>query len=58
MQLKTPGGIERFITTLASMLSNDYSIEIVVNYGKNSDQLAFSLPNDIKTTFLSSVQPH
>jgi N-acetylglucosaminyldiphosphoundecaprenol N-acetyl-beta-D-mannosaminyltransferase len=57
MQLKTPGGIERFITTLAAMFSDEYQVEIVVNYGKPTDALAFPLPKNVKLTFLSPVQP-
>lgn len=57
MQLKTPGGIERFVSTVATMLSNDYSIEIVSNYGKPTDCLAFPLNKNIKTTFLSPTKP-
>ena len=43
MQLRTPGGIERFVTTLANMLSTEYEVEIVANYGKPTDALAFNL---------------
>lgn len=57
MQLKTPGGIERFVSTLATMLTNDFTIEIIANYGKKSDQLAFPLPKNVKVTFLSPTQP-
>ena len=57
MQLKTPGGIERFISTLATMFSEDYQIEIIANYGKLSNQLAFPLPKNIKLTFLTPIQP-
>lgn len=57
MQLKTPGGIERFISTLAEMLSNDYQIEIVSNYGKPTDALAFPLPKNVKLTSLTPIQP-
>ena len=57
MQLKTPGGIERFVSTLATMLANDFTIEIVANYGKKSDQLAFPLPENVKITFLTPIQP-
>ena len=57
MQLKTPGGIERSISTLAAMFSNDYEIEIVANYGKPSDHLSFSVPKTVKLTFLTPVQP-
>ena len=57
MQLKTPGGIERFITTLATMFSDEYQVEIVVNYGKPTDALAFPLSKNVQLTFLSPVQP-
>ena len=57
MQLKTPGGIERFVSTLSEMFSNDYAVEIVANYGKASDTLAFPLPKNVKVTFLTSNQP-
>lgn len=57
MQLKTPGGIERLISTLAEMLSNDYQIEIVSNYGKPTDTLAFPLPKNVKLNFLTPIQP-
>lgn len=57
MQLKTPGGIERFVCTLAKMFSENHEVEIVVNYGKKTDPLAFELPNNIKLTFLSPTQP-
>ena len=39
------------------MLSKNYSVEIVVNYGKPSDHLAFPLDKDIKLTFLSPLKP-
>lgn len=57
MQLKTPGGIERFISTLAEMLSSDFEIEIVSNYGKPTDTLAFPLPKNVKLTSLTPIQP-
>ena len=57
MQLKTPGGIERFVTTLANMFVQDFEVEIVSNYGKKEDVLAFPLHPKVKTTFLSSKQP-
>lgn len=57
MQLKTPGGIERFVTTLANMFTGDYEVEIIANYGNNIDKLAFPLDKKVKTTFLTKVQP-
>ena len=57
MQLKTPGGIERFVTTLANMFSHDFEVEIVSNYGKKNDVLAFPLDKKVKTTFLTPIQP-
>ena len=57
MQLKTPGGIERFISTLATMFANDFKVEIVVNYGKPSEPLAFPLPKNVKLTFLTPKKP-
>lgn len=57
MQLKTPGGIERFISTLANMFVDDYEVEIVSNYGKAGDTLAFPLNKKVKTTFLTEIQP-
>ena len=57
MQLKTPGGIERFITTLATMFSDEYQVEIVANYGKTTDTLAFPLPKNVQLTFLSPEKP-
>lgn len=57
MQLKTPGGIERFVSTLAAMFSKDYEVEIIANYGKPSDQTAFTIPKNIKITYLTPVQP-
>ena len=57
MQLKTPGGIERFISTLATTFSKNYNIEIIANYGKSTDSLAFPLPKNIKLTFLTPSQP-
>ena len=57
MQLHTPGGIERFISTLASMLSKDYQVEIIANYGHPSDSPAFSIPDHVKLTFLTPKQP-
>ena len=57
MQLKTPGGIERFFSTLATILSDNYEIEIVANYGKPSDTLAFPIPDKVKITYLSPNQP-
>ncbi|MDO4741752.1 MAG: glycosyltransferase [Candidatus Saccharibacteria bacterium] len=57
LQLKTPGGIERFVTTLASILSEDYKVEIVANYGKSNDYLAFPLPENVDLKFLTPTQP-
>ena len=57
MQLKTPGGIERFISTLATMFANDFKVEVVVNYGKPSEPLAFPLPKNVKLTFLTPKKP-
>ena len=57
MQLKTPGGIERFVTTLATMFSDEYQVEIVANYGKPADSLAFPMPENVKLTFLTPKQP-
>ena len=57
MQLKTPGGIERFVSTLAKIFSKDFHVEIIVNYGKPTDKLAFPLPANVKLTFLSPHQP-
>ena len=57
MQLHTPGGIERFISTLATMLSNDFEVEIIANYGRTKDTLAFPLPSNLKLTFLTPDQP-
>ena len=57
MQLKTPGGIERFVSTIATMFSKNYSVEIVANYGRPLEPLAFPLAKDIQTTFLSPIQP-
>lgn len=57
MQLKTPGGIERFVSTLANMFAEDFDVELVSNYGKKDDELAFPLEKNVKVTFLSPVQP-
>lgn len=57
MQLKSPGGIERFVSTLALMFYKGFEVEIIVNYGKNNESLSFNLPEGIKLTFLSSKQP-
>ena len=57
MQLKTPGGIERFISTLAEIFADEYEVEIVANYGRPTDVLAFPLPKKIKVTFLEPTQP-
>ncbi len=57
MQLRTPGGIERFVTTLANMLSTEYEVEIVANYGKPTDTLAFHISPKVKLTFLTPTQP-
>lgn len=57
MQLKTPGGIERFVSTLANMFSENYEIEIIANYGRQTDPLAFPIHKNIKITFLSLSQP-
>ncbi len=57
MQLKTPGGIERFVTTLANMFASDFEVELVSNYGKAEDKLAFPVSPKVKTTFLTPVQP-
>ena len=52
MQLKTPGGIERFVSTLAEMFVGDFKVEIVANYGRPEEILAFPLSKNIKTSFL------
>ena len=57
MQLKTPGGIERFISTIANLLSMKYQVEIVANYGKPSEKLAFPLLDSIKLSFLTDTKP-
>ncbi|MBR3386033.1 glycosyltransferase [Candidatus Saccharibacteria bacterium] len=57
MQLHTPGGIERFVTTLANLLVKHFDVTIVANYGRPSDPLAFSLDPRIKLHFLTPVQP-
>lgn len=57
MQLKKTGGIERYISTLAEMLSKHYEVEIICNYGKLSNKLAFPLPKNVKVTFLTTNQP-
>ena len=57
MQLKTPGGIERFVTTLANMFASDFEVELVSNYGKAGDKLAFPVNPKVKTTLLTPVQP-
>lgn len=57
MQLKTPGGIERFVCTLAQMFSKKYQVEIIVNYGTHKDSLAFPIPKNVKLSFLSEKQP-
>ena len=57
MQLKTPGGIERFVSTLAEMFIDDFKVEIVANYGRPEEKLAFPLNKSIKTTFLTPNQP-
>ncbi len=57
MQLHTPGGIERFISTISSILSEDYEVQIIANYGRKDMSLAFPLPKNIRTTFLTPIQP-
>lgn len=57
MQLKTPGGIERFVSTIATMFSKNYDVEIIANYGKPSDQIAFDVPKKVKITYLTPIQP-
>lgn len=57
MQLKTPGGIERFVSTLATMFSDEFEVEIVANYGKKTEPLAFPLPQNVKVSFLTPSQP-
>lgn len=57
MQLKTPGGIERFVSTLAEIFADDYEVEIVANYGRSTDVLAFPLRKNIKITYLEPTQP-
>lgn len=57
MQMKTPGGIERLVATLAKMWSREYEVEVVANYGSARDKLAFSLPEKVKVTYLSRYQP-
>ena len=57
MQLKTPGGIERFVSTLADMFSSDFKVEIVANYGRPEEKLAFPFSEKVKTTFLTPTQP-
>ncbi len=57
MQLKTPGGIERFVTTLANLLADHFEITIVANYGRPSDPIAFPLDPRVKLHFLTPNQP-
>lgn len=57
MQLKTPGGIERFVSTIATMFSADKEVEIVANYGSYNDPLTFPIPKNIKITFLTKNKP-
>ena len=57
MQLHTPGGIERFVSTLANMLSHNYEVELVANYGSYEASLAFPLDDRVKLTFLTPTQP-
>lgn len=57
MQLKTPGGIERFITTLANLLCDNYEVTLVANYGRVNDSLAFPLDSRVKLHFLTPIQP-
>jgi N-acetylglucosaminyldiphosphoundecaprenol N-acetyl-beta-D-mannosaminyltransferase len=57
MQLHTPGGIERFVSTLATMFSKDYEVKIIANYGKPNESLAFNLPKNVRISFLSPTKP-
>ncbi len=57
MQLKTPGGIERFVTTLADIFSKDFEVEVVSNYGRPEEKLAFNMPKNVKVSFLTPNQP-
>ncbi len=57
MQLKKFGGIERFVVTIANMLSAEFEVTIVANYGKATDKLAFELSDNIKIIYLSPALP-
>lgn len=57
MQLKTPGGIERFVSTIATMFAKNYNVEIIANYGKSSNPTTFKIPSNIKITYLTPNQP-
>jgi len=50
------GGIERFVATLASMLSQNYTITIIANYGQPSDE-AFTYPKNVTIKYLSPKLP-
>ena len=45
------GGIERFISTLANSISDDYDVEIVSTY-KLQDKPFFKLKSNIKVKYL------
>lgn len=57
MQLKSSGGIERFVSTLASALSVENEVEIVANYGRPSDAPFFKLPKNVSVKYLYPTQP-
>jgi len=50
------GGIERLVATLADMLSQDYAVTIIANYGNSSDE-AFSYPKNVSIKYLLPKLP-
>jgi len=50
------GGIERFVATLADMLSRDYAVTIVANYGQPGHE-AFVYPKNVAVKYLSPKLP-
>jgi N-acetylglucosaminyldiphosphoundecaprenol N-acetyl-beta-D-mannosaminyltransferase len=50
------GGIERFIATLADMLSQHYDVTIIVNYGKLGNE-AFHYPDNVTIKYLLPKLP-
>lgn len=57
MQLKKFGGIERFVATLSNILTDDYKVEIISNYGVDGETTAFGIDPRVKIKYLTPILP-